>query len=952
MNPVPVNSDDIVSFGFTARFEFAQKQIRFQITDGWTVLAGGGSIQGVYFKVIDPSGIVIKDFDFTTPDIVGINDTKLVPIPNNLFTFGWWQLIGTIKDQDGVLTTVTVKKNICEPVGIQNGLMTGAFIADVNCEAPSIKINETTSLTYNGLTPLSVSKEGTLYSPLGTVGPQSFGTTPFLISGTTSIYTGDYLVDNSTYVVYDLGDGVLVQLTYNTKLNFSVSCNSGLASVICCIKAVTDIYDQWPNTDRGKAAKAQLDKISPYVYLALANEKIGLPSSDHIAKIAAVLGCDCNCGAQLVSPSPVAATQTIVVAAGCGIGVEQVTEGSNTTFTVHGSIAVVQNDNNDLAFNIGIVNSDCQVTYSISLNYNVLAENLLVAIKEDDNLSSLLNAIIDKTLFADTLIGFNGSCIIDLTKADYILAVPISEAGVQTLTSIFIDGASVAAPGGLALLNPSGIATWLNSLGKGTFTVNQDDTAGTVTIQSLANTVKVSTLSLNNVVSGLTTSKTYIFSSTTKTLVELLQALFDYVCAIDTRKIAFGIGGVQQYSFSNDFSTINKTTIDQAAKLSDVMTNLIKAQQQLFTRLNATGLTCVNMAALFGAVDKVLVSTDGIYGTKGNACAKVSYDELANIILTKIINSTDLQSMLCGISQGCAGAVCAPVTNVSGVYSAGTLTVNANDAGDSATVIHVRYRVLNSGLTFTQVNTTAGALPLAIGGGALANAQYEVQVQKLCSNGVLSPYVSSATGNGCDVPLQFGVAINGANFTVMAQLAGSQTFIEILLTNPNGSSSTIIHNFGATAGSFNIPIPVGVLGDYTFKARGVCDNASTPRFVSDFLSPVTVTIGSSVVNNVYIWAGYGMSIQITGGTATGIPASLVGPVVTTNARDYSAAVSAGTILITMAGTLGPPAAQLRLVKNSTTTLDFANITGPGPYTLTVPGGGITAPDVLSIEIDT
>lgn len=951
MNPVPVNSDNIVNFGFSASFEPNQKWIRFRIA-GFTTFTEGGSVQGVYFKVIDPSGIVIKDIDFTTPDIEGINDTIFVAIPNNLFMFGWWQLIGVVKDQDDTLTTVTVKKNICEPVGIQNGAMTGSFTADVNCDTPSIKIKETTNFSYNGLAPISAVPDGTLYSPLGTAGPQNFSVTPFLVSGSTSVYTGDYLVNNGTLATYDLGDGVQLVLIYNTKLNFSVNCNSGLASVICCIAATTDIYDQWPNSDRGKAAKAQLDKISPYVFLAIANEKIGLPSSEQVLKIADILGCDCKCGAQLVSPSPVDATQTIVITGGCGIDVAQDTEGSNTTYTVNGSSTAVTNDNDDLAFNVIVTLDGCQRTYAISLNYNVLAENILVAIKEDDNLSSLLNAIIDKTLFADTLAGFNGNCIIDLSKADYILVVPISEAGVQTLTSIFIDGVSVAAPGGLALLNPSGIATWLNSLGKGTFSVNEDGTAGTVTIQSLANTVKVSTLSLNNVVSGNTSSKTYIFSSSTKTIVELLQAIFDYVCAIDTRKIAFGVGGLQQYSFSNDFSTINKITIALDSKVSDVLTNLIKAQQQLFTRLNATGLTCVNMAALFGTIDKVLLSTDGIFGTKGGACAKVSYDEIATIILTKITASTTLQSLLCGISQGCAGAVCAPPTNVSGVYSAGTLTVDANDTGDSGIVIHVRYRVLNSGLTFTQVNSTSGALPLAIGGGALANAQYEVQMQKVCSNGVTSPWVSSATSNSCDAPLVFGVAINGANFTVTAQLAGSQNIIEILLTDPNGGTSTIKHNFGATSGSFNIPIPVGLLGNYTFAARGVCDDTSTPRFVSDFLAPVIVTIGSSIVNNVYIWAGYGMSIQISAGSATGIPASLIGPIVTTNARDYSAFISAGTIVVSLDGTLLPPTAQLRLVKNGTTDLDVQNFGGPTTKTLTIPAGGITAPDTLSIEIDT
>lgn len=953
MNPVPVNSDNVINFGFASTFKLAEKQIVLSI-DGYTTYASGGcsNIQGIFFKVTDPSGVVIKDTDFTTPDIAGCATSVIIGIPNNLFAFGWWQIAGTLKDEDGKLTTVTVKKNICEPVGVQNGTIAGQMSASVNCDAPSIKITETTNLTYNDGTPVLLTKSGTFYYPQGTLGPQAFTVTPFLISGSDSVYTGDYLVKNTTTATYDLGDGVLLQLQYITKLNFSVSCNSGLASVICCIKATTDIYEQWPNTDRGKAAKAQLDKISPYVYLALSNEKIGLPSSDQIQKIADILGCDCNCGAQLVSPGTVDATQTIVIAAGCGVTVDPVTEGSNTTYTISGKIAQVANDNEDLAFNVIKTTSGCVDTYAISLNYAVLAENLLVAIKEDDSLSSLFNAIIDKTLFADMLIGFDGKCIIDLTVADYILAVSISETGVQTITSIFIDGVNVAAPSGLSLLNPSGIATWLNSLGKGTFTVDEDDTAGTVTIQSLANDVKVSTLTVSNVVSGNTSAKTYLFSSTSKTIVQLLQALFDYVCALNSQQIAFGIGGLQQFSFNSDYSGINKVTIDQAAKVSAVLSGLILAQQQLFTRLNSVGLTCVNIKAMFGTVDLVLKSTDGIFGTKGDACAKVTYDELASIILTKITNSTDLQSILCGISQGCAGAVCAPVTNVSGVFSAGTLTVDANDVGDPSTVIQIRYRILNSGLTFTQVNVTAADLPKAIGAGGLTNAQYEVQARKLCSNGVYSPWISGSSPNGCAVPLQFGVQINGANFTVMAQMAGTQTIIEVLMTDPNGGQSTFINDFGATAGNFNIPIPTGLLGDYTFQARGVCDNTSTPRFVSDFLAPVTVPIGSNVVNNFYVWAGYGMSIQVTNsGTATGIPPSIVGAVVTSNAADYTPTVTAGSISVVLSGTLGPPAAQIRLVKNNTTTLDYSNITGPSTYSLTLPSD-VNAPDVLSIEIDT
>jgi hypothetical protein len=952
MNPVPVNSANIANFGFSALFKLFEKQIIFTLA-GYTTFINGNcsNIQGVYFQVIDPSGIVIKAFDLSTPDIAPCSDGYTVAIPNNLFVYGWWQLSATIKDQDGTLTTVTVNKNICEPLTIQNGQIAGTLVADVNCSAPSIKITETTNMAYSGKSPVLLTKSGTFYYPQGTLDSQAFTTTPFLISGSDSIYTGDYLVKNTSAAQYDLGDGVLLQLNYVTTLAFSVTCNSGLASIICCIAAVNDIYDQWPDTQRGKAAKAQLDKISSYLFLAISNEKVGLPSDQQVAQIAAILGCDCNCGGQLVSPVPVSAQQTIVVAPACGIAVDQVTEGSNTTFTISGSVSHVTNGTSDLAFNVIKTSSGCIDTYAISFNYAVLAENILVAIKESDDLSSLLNTIIDKTLFADSLIGFDGKCIVDLTMADYILAVPIAEGGVQTVNSIFINGNNVTAPGGLSLENTTGLATWLNSLSLGTFTVVEDDMAGTVTIQSLANTVKVSTLTVTTIIGGNTSEKTFIFSSSTKSLVQLLQLLFDYICAIDTTEIAFGVAGLQQYSFSTDFSAVNKITIDQAAKLSSVLTNLITAQQQLFTRLAAVGLTCGNMQALFTVQDLVVTSVDGVYGTKSGKCVFILFSDLAGIMLNQITASADLQGLLCGLSQGCGGAVCAPVTNVSAVFAAGTLTVNANDTNSPSTPIKVRYRVYNSGLTFTEVDTTASALPLAIGGGALTNAQYEVQISQQCSNGVYSPWAAGSSNNGCAVPLSASVAIAGANFSVSVQLAGTQTIVEVLVTDPSGGQATYIQNFGVTAGSFNIPIAVGLLGTYSFQIRGVCDNTSTPRFVSAFMAPISVPVGSGVVNNFYVWAGYGMSLQITGGTATGIPSSFTGLVVTSNASDYTATVVAGTIIVTPAGTLLPPTAHLQLVKNSTTVIQSVALSGTSPITLTLPSN-LNAPDVLSIQIVT
>lgn len=953
MNPVPVNSANIGNFGFSSLFKIADKQLVFSL-DGYTTYINSNQddVLGVCFKVVDPSGLVLHDIDFTSPDIIPSTDIPYVlNLPNGLFLYGWWTLTGVIKDEDGTLTTVEINTNICEPVGIQGGKMTGLLSALVDCASPSIKISESTLFVYNGKAPYSVTKSGNFYYPQGALSPIAFTVTPFMISGTNSIYTGDYIVKNITTADYDNKDGVMVELKYFTNLQFSVDCTSGLSSIICCITAVMDIYNQWPNTDRGRNAKIQLDKIGPYMYTALANEQIGQPSSDQIKIIADILGCDCNCNAQLVEPSPIDASNSIVIAAGCGTTIGAVTTGGTTTYTLGGKQAVVKAPDNELTFSVVPVTVGCVTTYTIAFNFDALAEQLLESIKEDNSLSSILNSIIDNTLFADQLSSFNGDCIIDLTKADYIIVIPIISSLVQVVKSVYINGAQRIAPGGLSITNASGVASWLNTLGLGTYTASYDSGALTLTIQSLANTVKVSTATITTTKNGILSDKTFLFSSTNKNLPQLLQAIYDYVCSLDSTKIDFGVDALQQYSYNSDFS-INKVTIDRAAELSTVITNLIQAQQQLFLRLNDTGFTCINVPKIFGTVDKTIITTDGILGTKGGACAFISFTELFQIMLTQAGSNTVLQSLLCGLTSGCAGSVCPPVTNVSAVFVSGTLTVNCNDAGGT-TPIQIRYRINNSGLTFTEVDCTAADLPKAIGSGSLTSAQYEVQVRQQCQpSGVFSAWVAAVSNNACAMPVAFTVAISGANFAVNGTLSGSQTIIEVQMTDPNGGITTIIHDFTAVSGTFNIPIPSGLFGTYSFIARAVCNNTSTPRFVSNYTNPVSVLTSSGVVNNFYGIAGFGCTItDISGGTSTGVPPSFAGLTITSSHADYTPTVTAGTISVTLGGTLTPPTGHLRMLKNGVI-LQTINLTTPGTgaHTFTLPADCV-APDVLQFEVD-
>jgi hypothetical protein len=172
----------------------------------------------------------------------------------------------------------------------------------------------------------------------------------------------------------------------------------------------------------------------------------------------------------------------------------------------------------------------------------------------------------------------------------------------------------------------------------------------------------------------------------------------------------------------------------------------------------------------------------------------------------------------------------------------GKLVINANDLPSAATV-QARYRIADSGASFVVLNKVASDFPLTIQG--LPTAKYETGVRVICPNGAPSDWVTSISPNTCLVPLAFSVVQSGNNFNVTASLAGAQTKVEVLITDPSGGTAVIVHDFGTNvhSGTFTIAMAnPSLYGSYVFAGRGVCDDTATPRVVSDYLPVVTVNV--------------------------------------------------------------------------------------------------------------
>lgn len=663
-NPINLNTTYIKKFGFKSDFLLEEKKIRFDITGYTEFEAGGAAVsQGINFEVVDPSGVILSVIDFPSKDIdpaLG-QTTYEVVLPNGFAMFGWFIIRGVIKDADGKEYEIKVVKNICEPKGFKNGVVKGSFDANVNCEAPKISLTETTDMSYAGLSPYRKTKEGVLYYPKGTLNDLAFTFTPFEIAGSNDVYTGSYTVRNKTIAEYDLGDLVYVHVSYNTSHDFEVNCNSTLCKVLCCVQDMMKTYEDDCKSNKGKDAKAKLDKIALPLMIATLKEKCGQNAGDEIAEIEDILGCACECGNESVEPkllignSNVANSVTVV--GDCGTTVTPQTVGNSVQYTVKSkNIVISKGDDGDLSFSIKKVEDACTINYEISFDYNNLATTILNTIKNSSQLTAIFNSIFQSTGGID-LAGLDGKCVVDLAACDYTLVEKIT--GVISVLNIVIGGQTFVAPSGLLLQNDVAVSDWLNSMAKGVFNVFYDTNTQSVIITSPANSNSIATILLSN---G-TSSFARVFSKNCKGLKQILQAVINYVCAISATQVKLG-GSLVLCRFKPD-GTIEQVPFNSDATLFSYLDAQRAALCDFANKINAiTGIDCAKMKSLFPQTTKIVGDADYLFGTKEGECARLSYVEIAKIVLTKAFENSEIRTYICEQMQNCSQPVCTPVDNI------------------------------------------------------------------------------------------------------------------------------------------------------------------------------------------------------------------------------------------------------------------------------------------------
>lgn len=665
MNPAIINTTNVQQFGFKSIFDLENSKLTLDITS-LTIFKPGGetAIVGINFEVRDPSGIFLSTIDFPSVDIdPGTGQTTYeIPLTNSASKYGWYFIKGVLREANGTDYSIEVEKNICQPKGIKKGLVEGKLEAKADCTIPRILITEATNMAYLGSEPFSFVKDGKLYYPHGTLDPVTFTYTPLMVMGSGKVYTGDYTVRNKTTALYELGDYVYVQIAYGSTLKFNVNCTSNICDILCCMEKLQSVAAVSCNSVAGRDAQKKLQSVVVPLTLALAMQQCGKDVSESLDEISKKLDCNCNCdGSESVEPRPIITTFDPVVLDG---------ECATDAFLEDGvwkiktkNITVVAGTPNDPAFKVSSVITDCNVTFTITLNKAALAGDILNEIKNSATLKNLFNSLIIESGL--DLSALDGKCIFDTTSCQYNLIEDAADAA-KLVSSVVIDGQNFNAPNGLGITNALGIKNWLDSLSFGSWNIYYDSsTTPRTTVFGYSSTeYSVSTMTFtlgeNEIIKQ--------FSKNCGGLLEILQAIFDYLCGLDDTQVKLS----QSYTlcFVDNQGVIQQTTVsttNSQGQPNSINTLLNKAFEVMcisFANLkNIIQVNCAVIKQVFVANDAI-ISTDGVYGTRNGKCGLWTISDLATQVVKHLLttNDTALIEDFCAVRNRCVAATCNPIT--------------------------------------------------------------------------------------------------------------------------------------------------------------------------------------------------------------------------------------------------------------------------------------------------
>lgn len=924
INPGTFN---ITTFGFSLNIDVANRLFTFNLLP-FTTGSGLGNTK-VSFFVEDQDGVQLATIDFTNPaNYVNpgtttswvLNLTSL----NFAFLFQTYQVYASIQDQNGtIFQTSPIYPNLCEPNSLTDqGYVPGMFSITPDCINSVLTVKEITLLVYNQLQPQSVSKTGTLSYPTGTISPLSFASTPFTNN---VVYTGQYNIQCTTVAAYAIGNDVYVLVSYLTNNNFPVTCANKLANVLCCITKIQQTAIRNCNNAIGQNAKQQLSEISVYVMNGLLKEISGQDASFEADYIKKYLGCDC--GSDSLSQSEFTpinpAATSIVITGGGGTTVPSPTVTGNTqNYVISSNVyKVAKGDTGDLAFTIQTVTTVANtVSYVITFNYDTMSGYILNAIAADPGLQSQLNALVQA---GGGIQGLNGMCVINTAETNYSLSQAFTSS--TLVTNIVINGTNYAAPTNLFANNSTAVATWLNSLALGVFTAAVN--GSTLTILSNGNTNSVSTLTFTspNVVVQ--------FQATNVTLVQVLQAIIDYLCGITALQVTLGnTVAICTLDYNNAVVT---STYGPTAAQGTINIAIGNALCNLAGRISTlTGLTCAKLQAIFA--DNVNASfsnaSDRYLSIVGGSCTTLTGLQQGMAFVAAVNAYPALKTAFCNINCSVPGT-CPGIsgTNLAalGQTSIGFYGVTWSSTPGASQVVTLMYRVsgtsvwttASNNITLSPAGTISGTSPYSITG-LTSGTTYDISVVNNCGGVAFVSQIATPTNTVYSGSFLLGNSLGSVCAASPTTLYSSVPFAFGVTMYTNTGLSTVVSGFAyivpAAGNIFNLNATTGVVGSNTGSnctsgtsgsyvlgnsTSTICSGSPVTRYTNGpFASGGTLYVDSALTTPV---TGSAFVVQASTNTiynlntSTGVIGSATGLACTANItiHDVSGVTSLTSVLI-------------------------------------------------------
>ena len=763
MPSVIVNSSNINTFCTNIYFNIYEKSIYFDAscsTYNGSSMSGIFNVQGIALSVQDSDGVVLAFIDWNAPQIPdpASNPTYTLDLSslNYAFLFQQYKIICAIRDQDGnVYQTVPVIKQVCEPVNFtDSGYVPGMFQVQADCNDNNLSIKDLTVYVYNNNRPYStVSKNGTLYYPTGTISAINFTGTPF---SNNVIYTGQYRITCTSVATYDIQDGVYINVTYITDNVFDITCSNKLADLMCCIVDLQMQYQRNCNNAIGENSFQQLQLITVPLLTGLIKEINGQDASYEYELIKKTL--KCNCGVTSIKQNEITpinpSVYNIVIQGVGGTTVPNATTIGNTkTYTIASNVYIVaKGDTGDQAFTIKIDTSSQYITkYLITFDYAVMAQYILNAISNSPTLTAQLNSLITATTNID-LSNLDGVCVINMSDVNYFLSYRSPNNSV-VVKNIVIGVTTYNAPANLLITNTTGIEGWLNGLGLGVWNASYSNSTSGVFSNIATNN------NSNNPVSVTYTTPSgdivVLFQKTTKSLVAVLQAIIDYLCNITALQITLG-NNLALCTFDYNGNLIT-TGYDTNSSQNDFNSGVATAICNLAQRIQTvSAVTCDTIKSKF--IDSPLsvfnISSDRLLSIVGGNCVALNAQQFATAVISAINTYSAVKTAFCAINCTTPGT-CPDVTANNLGVSNGSIGVYGVTWTQNPTVtqtVTVKYRIngtqnwtiATNNLSVSPNGNVQGTSPYLITG-LIPNTTYDVQIINNCGGSGFISQISTPT---------------------------------------------------------------------------------------------------------------------------------------------------------------------------------------------------------------